>query len=289
MNIIVIPNKTDLTTYIKYNVKSFIFGLKDFSVNYEEISLDELKDIRNKYPDIEIYLSINKTIFNKDLKVLESLLKEIDKLNIKGILFYDLSIIYLKKELNLKTDLVWHQTHFVTNYNTCNYFYDSGAKYGILSSEITVDEMIEIKNNTKMKLMVYLMGHSVVSHSRRKLLSNYFKFNNSSSTKEYYHIKDKAKGDSFIIYEDDNGTVICTSEILNGSNYVNKLLENNFKHFILDSKFIPDEVFFKVLDLFRELLESKNIDKEEIINKINTEIGGFTGFFNKKTIYKVKQ
>ena len=31
----------------------------------------------------------------------------------------------------------------VTNYNTCNYYYDKGCEYGVVSSEITLDEINE--------------------------------------------------------------------------------------------------------------------------------------------------
>ena len=35
----------------------------------------------------------------------------------------------------------------VTNYNTCNYYYDKGVNFAYISNEITLEEMIEIKKN----------------------------------------------------------------------------------------------------------------------------------------------
>ncbi len=288
MDLIVVPNKLDLTSYFRYNIKSFIFGLKDFSVNYPEISLEELKKLLKKHPEIKIYIALNKMIFNQDLKVLKEVLLEIDKLNLRGILFYDLSILSLKKSLFLKTDLVWHQTHFVTNYNTCNYFYDQGCKLGILSSEITLEEMLEIKEKTKMEFLVYVVGHSIVSHSRRKLLSNYFTYNQKSNKNDHYRIKDKNKGDQFIIYEDQKGSSICTDQILNGSKPFLELVANGFKYFILDQHFIDDQVFLEILALYQRLIDGTTLDQEQIIAKIDHLIGNYPGFFYQKTIYKVR-
>ena len=44
-----------------------------------------------------------------------------------GFLITNCNIV---KENNIKIDLVWHQTHMVTNYNTCNFYYDNGVNYG---------------------------------------------------------------------------------------------------------------------------------------------------------------
>ena len=49
-----------------------------------------------------------------------SLLLEIEKLKIKGIIFYDIAIINLKQKHNLQTSLVWAQEHLTTNYQTIN-------------------------------------------------------------------------------------------------------------------------------------------------------------------------
>lgn len=106
-------------------------------------SLDEIKDIVNKTKK-EVFIKINKNIMNDDINDLKKILIELDNLNIKGIFFYDLALLQLKKELNLKMDLVWNQTHMVNNYKTCNYYYSKGVKYALLGKEITLDEIIEI-------------------------------------------------------------------------------------------------------------------------------------------------
>ena len=69
-----------------------------------------------------MFVAINKNIFNDDLKDLENNLIELSKLNIKGILFYDLSILSIVKRLDLKLDLVYNQGHLVTNYNIVEFY-----------------------------------------------------------------------------------------------------------------------------------------------------------------------
>ena len=112
----------------------------------------------------------NKLVY---LIVIENVLKELSVISIKGILFYDISILYLKQKLNIPIDLVWNQTHMVTNYNTCNYYYDKGVKFAYISGEITLEEIIEIQEKSKSSLMVEIVSHQIMSHSKRKLITNY--------------------------------------------------------------------------------------------------------------------
>ena len=115
-----INNKENINLYEK-NSDGFIVGLKSFSVGFDSVfTVDEVKNIVELLPNKEIFVSMNKNIFNNELVLLEEKLNELNSIGIKGILFYDMSFLYLKNKNNLSVDLVWNQTHMVTNYNTSN-------------------------------------------------------------------------------------------------------------------------------------------------------------------------
>ena len=116
---VITTDYNNILEYSKIGADSFIFGLKNYSSGYNnEITIEDIKEIREFYTG-ELFIAINKNIFNRELDELESIMKELDELNISGILFYDLSILSIKKRLGLSVPLVWNQTHMVTNYNTC--------------------------------------------------------------------------------------------------------------------------------------------------------------------------
>ena len=124
------------------NIKTdgLILALKDYSIqSIKYFSIEEIKEIVNKY-NIDIFVKINKNIFNKDLDKLKEVLIELNKINIKGIFFYDLSILKLKQELNLDINLVWDMTHMVTNSSSCNYYYNEGVKYVLLSTKLEFEQ-----------------------------------------------------------------------------------------------------------------------------------------------------
>ena len=78
------------------NAKSFLFGLKGLSTYENEITLEEVKNLKDK----ELFLAIDKNIFDSDLEYLENSLKIIDNFNIKGILFKIIDTAGIRKADN---------------------------------------------------------------------------------------------------------------------------------------------------------------------------------------------
>ena len=285
MKILVGLNTRNILDYLDYT-NSFIIGLKDFSINYQEYEIEEIKKLKEDYPDIEIFVSMNKNIFNSDLKVLEQRLFELNQIDISGILFYDLSILSLAKKNKLDIPLIWAQEHMTTNYNTINYFYDKGVEYTYLSSEITLEEIKEIKEKSNAKLISFFFGYPDVSFSKRKLLTNYFLYNNLKKKNDWYLISSD-NDNKYFIKENNLGTRILYGQVMNGIKPFNEL-RDTVDYALLSEELVEHESFIKVLEIFRNLLDNK-ITLDLANDKIKEITGSEnTNFYYKKTIYKVK-
>lgn len=283
MKIAVIPNNiNNLDKYIKCGCNTFILGLKDYSVNYYGITIDEIKNIFDKYSDIEVFISVNKTIFNSELNDLENKLIELNNIPVKGVLFYDLGILSLYQQHKFNYSLVWHQTHMVTNYNTVNYYYDKGASYAYLAGEITSEEMVEIKNKTKSKLFATIIGHPIMAHSRRGLLTNYYESQDRTYNGDLTLISEKDS--SYIVTESKDGTCIYDEKIVNGIDYIEEL--SILDYGVIHGFNMNEELLIKLISLVDDVIRNNSDSSKE---KIKELIGNNTGFFNKKTIFKVKK
>ena len=281
MKLATVTDKNNILEYSKLGIDAFIFGLKNFSSGYDnEIDIEEIKDIKENF-NTEIYIAVNKNIFNREIEELENKLIELDKIGISGIFFYDIAVLSISKKIKLNTPLVWNQTHMVTNYNTCNYYYDKGVPYGVISSEITLDEINEITKNTKMKLFLNIFGYQIMGYSKRHLLDNYFKATSKQRDKKRYIIKNHEE--DYIIEEEENGNAIYDGKLLNGSVIVPSV---NVEYLILNDFNLDKKLFIKVIMLYKKLIETKD---ENIIKEIDDLVGDNRGFFFKKTIYKVKK
>lgn len=287
MELIINPkNKEEIEQFEKET--SLLLPLKNFQSDYEtSFTKDQIIELRKKYESKNIYVVINKMIFNCEIEELKKIMIDLNNNKITGIFFYDLSILQLKKELNLEIDLIWSANYMVTNYKTCNYYYDKGVKYALLSNEITKEEILNIKEQTKINLIITLIGYPTVATSRRKLVTNYNRTNNYEETKEII-IEEKITKEKYKVIEDDYGTTFKLNKQLNITSILNELIEKNFDKFLILSEGIEKETIKKIELILLDALNKKNITKKSL-EEIENYIGQNTGFLYNKTIYKVKK
>ena len=266
------------------NIDGIILALKDYSVkSIEYYSLDAIKQIKENNPKLEMYIKLNKNMFNKDIEKIKEILIELDKIKVNGIFFYDISILSLRNKLKLNVDLIWDQTHIVNNYMTCDYYYSKGVKYALLGKEITLEEIIEIIKKSKITSIVEVLSRPTIAYSKRKLLTNYYK--SIDKTKEdTLEAKEKVTNKSFIIKESSNGTSFYEKDIMNGTSVIKDLYDNNCKYIIMREFGINN--FDEIIQDTKEYINNKCTD-ENYTNKYNDL--GDTNFFFKKTIYQVKK
>ena len=277
MKLLGIINDNNYKDYIEKGLDGFIFPLKDFSVDYKRYyTLNELKNYFDNNDKLG-YVVINKMIFNQELTNLKEILKELEKIKVSGILFYDLAIYNLIKEMKLKIPLILNTTHMVTSTETINTYYNLGVKKAYLTNEITKEEIIRIRENTKSELFILLLGYPIVAIRKRHLLTNFYKNINQTKKKEVLIEEPKTK-QKFLVRENNFGTSFFYYKILNLSNFYEKL--NKYK----DICGILDLSSFESNKALKIVLNYTNFNKE----KLDLLLGRNRGFLNRKTIYKVK-
>lgn len=285
--ILVIPSSIKMLNELINKCDGFIVGMKDFSVNVPiSFSIEELKNISKicKDNNKELFVNVNKNIHNSELESLLDVLKELSTLDITGIMFYDIAVLNLNNKFKLNLNLVWSQEHLTTNYATCNFWNSYGVNSVYLSSDITLDEIIDIKNNIKMNTFVSVFGYLPMFASRRHLVKNYLDtFNLTDNSSDYKICKE---GKKYTIVDNNLGSLVYSSNILNGLDEMLILKENNINYVVLNSFDIVDSLFTEVVNLFT------NVTKDNVKsynNKINEMFDNIDkGFLYKETVYKVK-
>ena len=266
-------------------VDGFVLSIDSLSINsLFVLDINSINSIVNKYNNKEIFVSLNKNIFNSDLDSLEKVLIQLSNINISGVFYYDISVLSIVKRLRLNINLVWSQEHFTTNYLTCNYYNESGCKYAYLSGEITLKEILQIKEKTNIKLIVPIFGYLPMFASIRHTVNNYldyFYLKNDSTIK--YMVKEENK---YPIIDNNLGTVAYSSHILNGLDEYLELEKNKIDYVTINSFNIDDEKIKDVLKIYQNVNDDNVC---ECNNKINNMFHNLDkGFLYKETIYKVK-
>ena len=252
-----INNLNDIEQYKKVGISTFVFALKDYSIGYEKsFSSDEINSINEKK-----YVLINQVLDNNKI---DSLKEVLPKLKVDGFIFEDIGLINVFKELNISGEKILFMNHFNCNYESINIWLDYVDSV-FVSNELTYEELEEITKKAKKEIVLHVFGYNQIMYSKRKLLSNYYNYNNLD-IKLKNTIKDKASDIRFNVIEDENGTIFLSCKVFDGK----RLLDlNNVLYYYMNTSYI-------------------NIDS--VINFINGEDIDNTdyGFLEKKTIYKLK-
>lgn len=287
MKLMIMPNSISMLKQVINKIDAVMIGLDNLSVNMPiYFNYNEFLDIYNTCTqnNVEIFVALNKNMHNKDLELLKNIMFKLDKLNVKGIVYYDIAIVNIKLENNLKTDLVWGQEHLTTNYITANYWHKFGSEYTLVSNEITKAEILEIKEKSLPKLIVTLFGYLPMFVSERHLVKNYLKtFDLNDNSKVNYIEKENS---IYPIIDSNEGTIAYSSYILNGIKEVPEFKKQKIDYILLNSFLINDSEFELVIDLFNDVDDD---NKEECEQKIDDMFKTDYGFLDKKTIYKVKK
>ena len=279
MKILVEP-KSKIIENIKCD--GLILALNNYAVeSVVYFDLDEIKEIKKS--NLEIFVKVNRNFFNEDIDGLKEVLKELDNIGINGVFFYDLAVLQIKKELDLKLPLIWNQTHMVNNYRTCDYYYSKGVEYALLGKEITLDEIKEIIEKSKISCMVEVISIPSVAFSKRKLVTNYYKDLGKDGDNNLL-VKEKVTGDFYKVIEDDYGTCFYLNKITNGTSVIKDLYDVNCPYIILREYGIDN--FNELVDDTYSYVSGGCIDSN-YLSKYE-KLGDSTNFFFKKTIYKVK-
>lgn len=273
LKILIIPSSMDEINELKPYYDGIIIGVKDLSINVNlYLTVDE---INNLNLDKEVFIAINKNMHNEDLDYLEKTLKSLK--NIKGVLYYDAAVVYLYSKIKPDYDLVWSQEHLTTSSVTCNFWYEKNVKYTYLSSEITLEEILNIKKNTNMKLIVPIFGYIPMFVSKRPLVKNYLGFNNIEDNSTINYLK---KNDKLYPIIDNKLTIVYSNNILASMEAYKTLEENKIDYVTFNSFNIDSKKFLEVLKIFKGESNKKLTDLFENIDN---------GFLYEETIYKVKK
>lgn len=252
-NILYTVTDINLITKLKENgVKDFAFPLSFFCVGIPKtFELNEIKEENS-------YLFINRILDTNGIDKFKKIVSNLPS-NIKGIIFDDIGILNILKDLPIKKILFL--SHFNTNYESINYYFNYVDDI-IVSTDITEEEIDEIIKKTNNKVSLFTFGLVSSLYSRRTLITSY--------NKHYNENKDlimdaKVMDKKFITIENEFGTVMYHYPYFNGLNLLKKDCHYNFYFPIL-------------LDNDKQIeLISNNLDNIEVDD----------GFLNIKTIYKL--
>jgi len=160
-----------------YGADAVYFGGRDYGLraNAQNLSIDEIKEACLYAHNLnkKVYVTVNIVFHEEDIDGLKEYLINLYNAGVDAVIVSDPLVISLIKEtVPLEIHISTQQN--TLNYETCNFWYDEGAKRVVLGRETSKEDILSILNNSKVDIEVFLQGAMCVSYSGRCVLSNYF-------------------------------------------------------------------------------------------------------------------
>jgi U32 family peptidase len=251
----------------------------------------------------KVYVAVNAIFHNDRLDALDEYLKEVARIGVDALVFGDPAVVMAVRELGITIPLHWNPETIATNWFQVNYWGERGSKRAVLARELSVDEVIEIKENTKHEIEVQVHGMTCMFQSKRSLLGNYFLYRdqameieNRKENKNMF-LHDKERKNKYPIYEDLNGTHIFSPNDMCIIEELNELFEAGIDSLKIDGILHSFDYVVSVTKLYRQAIDTYFDQGEDAYEDIKSELFEQveaiqpalrpldTGFIYKETVY----
>lgn len=220
------------------------FGMRAGAANFElEQIEDAVKFVHSK--GAKSYLTSNIIPRNDDLKGLPDFLERVADTGIDALIVADLGVLSLAKKHAPHTDLHVSTQLGVTNYMTALHLCELGVKRIVLSRELNLNEIHEIRSRIppEVELECFVHGSMCVSFSGRCLISNYMvgrDANRGDCTQpcrwKYNLVEETRPGEYIPIMEDNTDTYILSSKDLCMINHIPELFKAGISSFKIEGR-----------------------------------------------------
>lgn len=265
------------------------FGARAYSSNFDLQSLEEAikyAHLRN----VKIYVTMNTIVFENEIEDMKEQMQELNRIGVDGIIVQDLAAFdyminnFLDMEVHCSTQMG------IDDLDGTLLFKELGAKRVVLSRELDIDKVKEIKRIAKIPLEIFVQGALCISYSGNCLMSGLIGYRSGnrgrcvgSCRKEYELIDtttDTVVGKNYILSTKDLNTI----------DYIDDL--RDIDSLKIEGRMKEPAYVANVVSRYRMALDNKitESDKENLSKTFNrTFTKGFLFKEDKKDITNVSR
>ena len=259
-------------------------------------SYDELREIAELVHGAgkELTVAANALMHQDMMDHIRPFMELMREIKVDYLVVGDAGLFYINKRDGYNFKLIYDTSVFVTSSRQINFWQDHGAVEAVLAREIPSEELFDISKNLEIQAEVLVYGASVIHHSKRTLLRNYYNFIEADETdlsrQRGLFLAEPADPEShYSIFEDKHGTHIFINNDIDMMTKLAELYSHGYCNWKLDGIFCPGQNFVEIAKLFvqaKELLEQGTFTYDqaflldEQVRKLHpAERGLDTGFY----------
>ncbi len=214
-----------LKTAIHYGADAVYLGDSRFSLRGKagNFSEDEMREAVRyaRERGVRVYVTANIFPHNRDLSDVARHLEFLRDIRPDAVILSDPGIFALLRERAPEIDVHISTQANVTNALAARFWEGLGARRVVLSRELSIGEIEEIRRETALELEVFVHGSICLSYSGRCYISSFLASRSANRGEctnscrwNYVLMEEKRRGEYFPVYEDDRGTYVLSSKDL---------------------------------------------------------------------------
>ena len=220
------------------------FGMRTGAGNftYEEMA-EAVKHCHEN--GVKVMVTVNTMPRNNEFAVIDEHIKKIAECGADGVIVADIGVLEVVKRVAPQLRITISTQANVTNYGAATAYYNMGANRVVLARELTLDEVIHIRENTppELEIETFIHGSMCMSISGRCLLSNYMTGRDSNRGNcaqpcrwKYHLVEEKRPGQYMPIIEDDKGSYIFNSKDMCMIEHIPALVKAGINSFKIEGR-----------------------------------------------------
>ncbi len=260
-------NFEKLKTALHYGADAIYMGLSDFSLRAKagNFTIPEFSNAVDytRAKGGRVYVTINIFPHNRDILPVKEHISLLRDIAPDGIVLSDPGVFEMVMDGAPDIPIHISTQANITNYRSALFWERLGAKRLILSRELSINEIREIRENLSIELECFVHGSICISYSGRCYISS-FLTNRSANRGEctnscrwrYTLCEEKRPGEYFPLYEDDRGTYIMSSRDLCMLGYLDLLVDAGIDSFKIEGRMKGINYLAGVVKTYREAIDS---------------------------------
>ena len=195
------------------------FGMRSFAGNFTPEELPKAVALAHEH-GVRVHATVNTMPRNEEVAQLPAYLEQLQDAGVDALILADLGAFTLAGKYAPRCERHISTQQSIANYVCAQSWFDLGAKRVVLARELSLPEILGIREQVspELELETFCHGAMCVSYSGRCLLSNYMTGRDSNRGEcaqpcryQYALMEEKRPGEYFPVFEDEKGTYIMNS------------------------------------------------------------------------------
>lgn len=220
-------------------------------------SYDELRQIADLAHEAgrEIVVAVNALMHQDMMDNIKPFLDFLAEIKTDYITVGDAGVFYVVNRDKYPFKTIYDASTMVTSSRQINFWgQKAGASEAVLAREVPSAELFAMQDILEIPAEVLVYGASVIHHSKRPLLQNYYNFTHIDDEKtrerDLFLAEPADPTSHYSIFEDNHGTHIFANNDLDLMTKLLELVEHGFTHWKLEGIYTPGHNFVEIAKLF---------------------------------------